>query len=378
MLLIFSVGVMIPYYVLEEWQTAKPVLVRLKSLSPFASMLSVVQPQRWLASGERFAGVGTWAYTLILAVAGSGFCSLFLLFKIRKPPSVKPRERVVLVSGAVETIKRKLKFPFYLIDPMRRKRQISRLVNCIFEKERRTHLLGGATYIVRTMYVSLIVSICLVGLSVSEIGIQHLDYLVAVAMAFQLGMVILVVPSLTAGSITSEIETRNLDMLRMTPLRPWTVISGKIQYALIMLVLLLLSMVPIWYMLSHLGAVNTNLIPAAAILGATVLFAVSTGIACSAFSRRTSAATAVTYGIVLAVSVGTLLPAFLGDAFQARARNVILSMNPLAASVQVMAYSMFKDLPELWRDNLKFLIGISLAFLVAATIRMRVLMKQER
>jgi hypothetical protein len=59
-------------------------------------------------------------------------------------------------------------------------------------------------------------------------------------------------------------------------------------------------------------------------------------------------------------------------------KATILSMNPLAASVQIMADSMFRDLPALWENNLKFLIGVSVVFLVAATIRMRRLMKQEK
>ena len=190
-------------------------------------------------------------------------------------------------------------------------------------------MFGNLTYIIRGMYACFIVSLALTILSCSHLGVRQLDFLVLIAMAFQLGIVVLVVPSLSAGSITQEIETHNLDMLRMTPLRPWTIISGKIQYAVIMLIFLLISCAPIWFMLGYIEALSVNLLPAAAILGATVLFSISCGITCSAFSKRTSTATAVTYGIVLFVSVVTLLPVFLGEVIHRSARTVILSMNPL-------------------------------------------------
>lgn len=377
-ILSLSIGVMIPYYILSEWTAAKPVLIRVRSLSPFASMLSVVQPQVWLRAGERLTMGAEWRHFLVLACVGTVLAVIVLLLKVSRPPVPKPRSRDVLVSGAKEVIKRKLKFPFYLIDPMRRKRNIGRIINCIFEKERRSRMFGNLTYIIRGMYACLIVSLGLTILSCSHLGVRQLDFLVLIAMAFQLGIVVLVVPSLSAGSVTQEIETGNLDMLRMTPLRPWTIISGKIQYAVVMLIFLLISCAPIWFMLGYIEALSVNLLPAAAILVATVLFSISCGITCSAFSKRTSTATAVTYGIVLFVSVITLLPVFLGEVIHRSTRTFILSMNPFVASVQLVASSLFKDMPEIWRTNLKFLLMFTVVFLLASTLRMGQIMRQER
>ncbi len=376
--LFFSIGVVIPYYVLEEWTIAKPVLLQIKALSPFASMMSVVQPQIWLSAGERVVSWDAWLYFPALAGAGTVLAVLFLLFQISRPPSVKARSRDVLVSGAKQVIKRKLKFPFYLIDPMKRKRQIGRLVNCIFEKERRSRMFGNLTYIVRGMYACLIISLALTILSCSHLGVRHLDFLVVIAMAFQLGIVILVVPALSAGSVTQEIESNNLEMLKMTPLSAWTIVSGKIQYAALMLIFLLISCAPIWFMLGYVEALSGNLLPAAAILAATVAFSISCGTACSTFSRRTSTATAVTYSIVLFVSVVTLLPIFLGDVLHRSVRTAVLSINPFVASVQAVASGMFRDMPELWQNNLKFLLVSTVIFLIAATLRMRRLMGQEK
>ncbi len=58
-------------------------------------------------------------------------------------------------------MKRKLRFPFYLIDPMRRKRNIPNWMNPIFAKEMRSKAFGGGIWIFRSAYLCFAVSMLL-------------------------------------------------------------------------------------------------------------------------------------------------------------------------------------------------------------------------
>ena len=73
-----------------------------------------------------------------------------------------------------------------------------------------------------------------------------------VIIAFQLGMVVLVAPSLTSGSITEEREQASLDILRMSLLPPRTIILGKLELSISQMALLIISTLPMFGMLAYL------------------------------------------------------------------------------------------------------------------------------
>ena len=61
-------------------------------------------------------------------------------------------------------MKRKLRFPFYLIDPLRRKKNIADWMNPVFAKEMRSKAFGGGIWIFRGAYLCFGLSMLLMAL----------------------------------------------------------------------------------------------------------------------------------------------------------------------------------------------------------------------
>lgn len=135
-------------------------------------------------------------------------------------------------------------------------------------------------------------------------------YVVLVVIQFLL--LAFLVPSLTAGAISGERERQTLDILLASDLTPGKIVFGKLFSSLLSVVLLLLSSLPVMSLVFIFGGVGIgDLIVNVVFLMYVALFAGSIGIACSAKFRKTTAATAASYGFVMLFGLGTVLIAGL-------------------------------------------------------------------
>jgi ABC-type transport system involved in multi-copper enzyme maturation permease subunit len=134
---------------------------------------------------------------------------------------------------------RKNRFPFYLIDPLRRKKEIEDDRNPMLVKELRWGMLGRADTLIRLFYVSAIAYFC-IGLSIDAWRDAEI---VQVLIILQISITLLIAPALLANTFTKEHEQGNYDMLRMTLLSPREVVMGKVQAGMVSVAPLVLAAV---------------------------------------------------------------------------------------------------------------------------------------
>lgn len=269
-------------------------------------------------------------------------------------------------------IKRKLSWPFYLFDPLRRKSPIGRFTNPVFVAELRSKIFGKPKFIIRSLAACIIVSLLLLTLVCFQFGdILRPDTVRWVAVLFQIGIIAILAPAISSGSITDEIASHTFLMLRMTPVSAVTVVLGKLKAAFLYVSIFLVSSLPVLGSLAYLEVQQNywRLGAWCAILIMATLAFITAGLCASAFCRTTSAATAISYCFSALICIVTFA-AELPGSFTMPVRRAILTLNPIVGALRITSDSLFADLsPDLWIHNLGFLVGVSVFFVVLAAGR---------
>ncbi|MDO8588473.1 MAG: ABC transporter permease subunit [Armatimonadota bacterium] len=115
--------------------------------------------------------------------------------------------------------------------------------------------------------------------------------------ATQAWLFLLIVPALTSGALTQELERRTMELLALTPLTPGKIILGKSLSAFLYCVALLVCSVPLGGMCLMLGGISPSEIAVTyAALGAWALLLAAVGVFWSSLFRSTAASVLFTYG----------------------------------------------------------------------------------
>lgn len=129
-------------------------------------------------------------------------------------------------------------------------------------------------------------------------------YLFVAALEFL--MLILIMPAVTAGSISGERERQTLDLMLTTCMTPADIVIGKLEAALGTMFLMIVSSLPILSMVFVYGGVTPeDLLLLFCCFFVAAVFTGSIGLLCSALFRRTTAATVAAYAAAAVVTVGT-------------------------------------------------------------------------
>jgi ABC-2 type transport system permease protein len=154
----------------------------------------------------------------------------------------------------------------------------------------------------------------------------------------ELMMVCAITPAVTAGAISSEREKLTYEMLLATPLRPASILWGKLVSALSYVFLLIFAAVPMASLVFIFGGVTPrDMIKALVILVAVAVTLGVLGLFMSAWLGRTGRATVLSYLLVLALLTGPLLVYVLvGIMRQAEPPRWILVPNPMSALFSAM------------------------------------------
>lgn len=129
----------------------------------------------------------------------------------------------------------------------------------------------------------------------------------AVLVLVILGLLLLITPALTAGSLSSERERMSLDLLLSSGATPAQIVGGKSAYAVAYMGLLLISAMPLDSLTLFLGGVSPlGFLLTYALLGGVVLVLAEMGLFVSAREKRTAYATTQAYGL-LGLSIMGLL-----------------------------------------------------------------------
>ncbi len=409
----------VPSVVLGLWAESVHAIHLVRALSPYAAVLSVINPDRFQSEHPLRPGVfGEFADSYLpfalLAVAGTLVCLLIAYIKMGKAPQPRARKGTEIIENKLELIKRHVKFPFYLLDPRKRKRMIGHVLNIIFVKEMRCKAFGRSVWLIRSMYLALLASLVLAFLPLTQINKIGIETIAITCVSLPLGLILLMSPVLTATCITEERENRVFDMLRCTRLSAWTIVIGKLQVAWFFLALLIASTFPTFFVLAyincqsedmehlsegvnlirpfnfqfaegwrHLVQVNpdvyVSMFSAFAVVFVAMILATVIAVCVSAHARRSAHSTAISYGIVLAWAVCTLLPSFVAENLPAYLVRWSMTLNPFVAAANAVSTEAFTDLPaRLWIQNIQITFVMIAVLLLAAWWRVRTMMKPQK
>lgn len=350
------------------WQGVMHTLV---SFSPLEAILSLVWPDGVYTRG----GMGMPAYWMMFLPMSLGVIVLlagWCMIRLRRPPEPpRPREKLKVVERGQVSVRTF----FFLIDPRKRKRPISWWKNPVLVKEFRTRPMLQTQWLLRAVGICLIVSVLLmflVNLSMTAFVAQSSSMPALMATAVGAMMVVLVAllgPAISAGAICSDRETGVWDLLRVTPLASWRIVSGKFQASIIPLLLLTIATIPallilLYFNLDLLG----SLIRVCGVVGMTILFVVTAGVFCSSLFRRTSTATAWTYALVVSMTLATLLILLAEDLFSRRVIEAVFTLNPVVAAMDAAGHAGMRAYSVLW-NHLRVMGMLTAGLFVLTVIR---------
>ncbi len=155
---------------------------------------------------------------------------------------------------------------------------------------------------------------------------------------FTLGIICFITPALTAGAISGEHERKTFDMLAATPLRPASVLFGKLVASLSYVTMLIVAAVPLVSLSYVFGGVATiDMLQALLLLfGFTLTFGVL-GLFFSVLVRRTGLAAVLSYIVLAAFIFGTLFVyGVYGVIRQAQPPSWLLALNPFSAMASAL------------------------------------------
>jgi ABC-2 type transport system permease protein len=156
-------------------------------------------------------------------------------------------------------------------------------------------------------------------------------------LALVLGLVLLVAPGYAAAQLSGERERRTLGLLRITLVRPRSIVLGKLGASSAWIVLLVLVSAPLAATAFVLGgATPGDLVRGLLVVLVTAVAVAAVALGVSSRARRTTGAVVATYALVLLLVVGTLVGAFAefaarGFEMQGDDRPMALYLNPFYA-----------------------------------------------
>jgi ABC-2 type transport system permease protein len=199
--------------------------------------------------------------------------------------------------------------------------------NPVITKELRGRMRHRQGFIMLTAYLGLIsLFIGLVYLFMAEDGsiasgdpsyLQVVGKVIfSTVVLLELVMVSFIGPSLTAGAISSERERLTFDLLRTSLLSGRALVFGKLSSAIVYLLLLVFTAIPVQSLAFFLGGVGmTELLLSTLLLVVTVVFLWALGLFFSSFARRTLTATVSSYASIFLSVIFLLVLVFMLSIF---------------------------------------------------------------
>ncbi len=264
-------------------------------------------PLQILDTGFARYPMGVYAWPLImLSIAFILFlCALPGIRRFRprrRKPEAKP------VDNFSQLVERRQKFPYYLIDPLKRKPPIPDGRNPMLVREIRWGLMGKVSRMVRAFYLALMAQMIIGTIALLAAPMNFSDG-VMVAFIVDIVLLMFIAPVLTAGALAREVEQGNMDLLRTTLLTPSEILFGKLSSAVLSLAPIVAGILPVMCLflvpLFLYSESMDSVIYGIATLAVCLAFSVVVGLFASTVFRRTSYALLLSYG-VMALAIGVI------------------------------------------------------------------------
>lgn len=375
------------------------VLKAIESVSPYDALYYLMAPDKYQAFSSSNSFISPY---LIFLIASTLIGALSLLIFYRK--ILDPRLKTAKPAKTKPKKRRKLSWLFYLVDPSKRKKLIRRFSNPVYVAEMRSKIFANPDFIIRSVASIFILSLGLLLLVALQAG-TSIDpaAIKVIAVVFQIGVVAILAPGVSSGLISDEIATGTFVLLRMTPLSAFSVIIGKLKATFFYALIFIISSFFVIFAMAYLEKAPTKLFQGdlmakimtldfwesiwevyssiaiwiGLLLISTGAFLTS-GLFSSSLCKNTKSSTAMAYAIVAFITFITLAPIVMADKLSTSTASFILSINPIAAAIQVMK-SGFEDYRVFWPNTFVILLSLTVVFLVISTARVWYLFrKQER
>lgn len=241
----------------------------------------------------------------------------------------------------------------FIVDPQRRSGAIPRFINPVMVKEFRCRKFGRLHWLLRLIAICAVLSLGMSILSVTQTIQWEVETIGGILVLLQVALLVLITPSLTAGLLTTELETGGWTLLRMTPLPIWRIVWGKLLSVTLTLILVLFATLPGYLVMVYIEPGQADQVQRVVIC---LLFTAVFGMLCSAavgsLFQRTTTATAAAYTSLLLVCGAPLLIWLGRDApFGHDTVERALTVNPIAAALTVIRLEGFRDydlIPANW------------------------------
>jgi ABC-type transport system involved in multi-copper enzyme maturation permease subunit len=253
-------------------------------------------------------------------------------------------------SGSVRALRRL----FFIVDPQRRSAGIPDWLNPVMVKEFRTRRFGRLHWLLRLIAVFALASLLITFAATTGTIDWGVEAIGGAMVLLQVAIIVVIAPSLASGLISTEVESRGWELLRMTPLSTLRIVTGKLASVALTTMLVLLATLPGYAVMMAIRPamwLQVSLVMVCLVL--TVVVTLAVGAAVGSLFSRTATATVVTYAVLMAMFLGPLL------VWSARERpfghevvESALSLTPLGAAlsaIRMPGFGQYDLIPWSWR-----------------------------
>lgn len=252
-------------------------------------------------------------------------------------------------STSVQTARR----IFFLVDPQRRKAGIPFYLNPVMVKEFRTRRFGRFHWLLRLVAICAVLSLALTFAATTGTMDWGVETVGGLLVFFQVLLVALITPSLSAGLISTERESGGWDLLRMTTMSGWRLVTGKLASVAWTLVLILFATAPGYAVMIFIKpSMWLQVTLVIACLALTAVYTLALSAAVGAWFNRTATSTVTVYVVLLAVFLGPMLIWLGREApFGFDVVQTALMINPMGAALSVIetpGFAQYELIPGSW------------------------------
>ncbi len=323
----------------------------LRCLSPLAALTSLtgagdVGGQGLMTKTDVMGRYTVWAL-LSAAVAGAWTIS-------RLNHRIFDRSRAAgTMSDDLSSTGQLLRRVFFLVDPQKRSKPIPTYLNPVMVKEFRCRKFGRLHWLARLVAVCAVLSLGLTYATTAGTFDWGVETIGGIMVVMQVALIVLIAPSLSAGLLSTEREFGGWQLLQTTPLSIPRIVLGKLFSALLPLLLLLCATMPGYLVMAYIEPGMSLQVKRVMIcLTLTAIFAMSVSAAVGCFFRRSAAAIATAYSVLLSVTCLPMLVWMGRDApFGHNVVETALSFSSIAAAFSVIRMPGFDNynlIPANW------------------------------
>jgi ABC-type transport system involved in multi-copper enzyme maturation permease subunit len=148
--------------------------------------------------------------------------------------------------------------------------------------------------------------------SVYDYDYTSLHAIFPFAVSAEFGLISLFIAVMTSSSISSEREKQTLDVMLTTPVKPFSIVVGKVAAVVVKVLMFVISSLPILSISFLLGGLNWLALPGLVVVMVYLcIYVGSIGVFCSSLVKKSAVAALLTIVIGLVISVGTLVVLFI-------------------------------------------------------------------